>query len=406
MNRTGMEEPRDSGASDQEAPAILGIGTALPPYKLEQKEAAGRLAESFGSQSDTGRWVRRLFRQCGVETRYTCEPDLLPMAAESRYLGDPAAMRAGAPTTAERMAVYKRESVPLALQAARGAMDCSYTEPEALTHLITVSCTGQWLPGLETELVKLLGLRTDIRRIPLTFVGCAAGLKAIGLAGHLMAGHPGSRILIVCVELCTLHLQPSGDRDALYGASFFGDGAAACVIGHASGIAASADRGIFQLGDCRTVLFPDSQDEMTWDVGGHGFDLYLSTQIPKLLGRFVPSEVSGLLGDRGRPDFWAIHPGGRGIVDVIQEMLALTDDQVDASRAVLRNYGNMSSATILFVLELISQKLQAEGDGATSEGMAVAFGPGLTAELVRMTYVPPVPGRTLEERKVAVYAPF
>ncbi|PZD96319.1 type III polyketide synthase [Paenibacillus sambharensis] len=396
----------EPGASGQEAPAILGIGTALPPHKLEQKEAAGRLAEAFGSQSDTGRWVRRLFRQCGVETRYTCEPDLLPAAAGSRYLGDPLTLKEGAPTTAERMAVYRREAVPLALQAAIGAMDSSGTEPEALTHLVTVSCTGQWLPGLETELIKQLGLRPDIMRIPLTFVGCAAGLKAIGLAGHMMAGHPGSRILIVCVELCTLHLQPSGDREALYGASFFGDGASACVIGSATRNLTPRDRGIFRLEDSRCVLFPDSEGEMTWDVGGHGFDLYLSTQIPRLLGRFVPAEVIQVLGERDRPDFWAVHPGGRGIVDIIQEMLALSDEQVHASRAVLREYGNMSSATILFVLEQIRQTLQGEGREEHTEGMAVAFGPGLTAELVRMTFIPPVSRQSIADREVAVYAPL
>src|SRR4029453_6867699 len=248
--------------------AILGIGTAVPPYLIDQADTARRLVDALSDRQDSARWGRRIFKQCGVESRYTCESNLLAEAAESRYL--PSASPELAPSTSERMGIYKRESVPLGLLAARQALADGDVEPAAITHLIIVCCTGQFLPGMDAAIVQQLGLAPTITRIPLNFLGCAAGLKAIGLSRQIVSNDNSAHVLVVCVELCTLHIQPSGDRESLFAASFFGEGASACVIVPEK----AHHKPIFQLGQERSVLLPDCAEEMVWEVGNHGFDLY------------------------------------------------------------------------------------------------------------------------------------
>jgi predicted naringenin-chalcone synthase len=366
--------------------AILGLGTAVPPYRMEQDDTARRLVEALleAGHTDSSRWAKRIFKQCGVENRYTCEPNLLEPAENCRYFPSSVRRAGEVPRTSERMALYKIASVPLAAQAARKALADSGTDTSAVTHLITVSCTGQFLPGMDAALVRELNLSPSVTRYPLTFLGCAAGLKAICLSKEIVEGQANAKALVVCVELCTLHIQPSSSREALYGASFFGDGASACIVGRA----AAEDRSSsFVLGDNRSALLEGSAGEMVWEVGDHGFDLYLSTSIPKLIGEHVPAEVKQLLEGSTKPELWAIHPGGRGIVDVLQDVFELSDEQTSASRSILRSFGNMSSATILFVLEEMKRKL-AEENAALKEGVALAFGPGVTAEMIRFTYCP------------------
>ncbi len=338
--------------------------------------------EALSDKPDSARWGRRIFKQCGVQSRYTCEPNLLEEAADCRYL--PSGSPEHAPSTAERMAVYKRESVPLGLQAARQALADGAVEPCEVTHLITVSCTGQFLPGMDAVLIHELGLAATVTRIPLNFLGCAAGLKAIGLSRQIVSNDSHANVLVVCVELCTLHIQPSGDRESLFAASFFGDGASACVIGSGK----LHHKPLFMLGQERSVLLPDCAEEMVWEVGNHGFDLYLSPHIPRLIGEFIPAEVERLCGDE-ELELWAIHPGGKGIIDNLQNEFGLTDSQTTHSLGVLRDYGNVSSATILFVLQAMRSHLQDIGS-APASGIALAFGPGLTAEMVKISYVPAV----------------
>lgn len=361
---------------------IQGIGTALPPYRLCQDDVFAKIEASLREDPHALRWAKRIFKQCGVQIRYTCEEDFLKPADQCTYLSTD--KQQAAPSTSRRMEVYRRESVPLAERAAEEAMRDAGTEAPGITHILTVSCTGQFLPGLDTVLIHRLGLSPRIQRIPLTFQGCAAGLRAIQLAQGIVSSDPGAKVLVVCVELCTIHLQPSGSREALFGASFFGDGASACVVGssHAN------LQGGFRLGGGHSVLLPDSADEMIWEVGDTGFDLFLSPNIPKLLRAFLQDEVDRLLGGGPLPPLWAIHPGGRGIVDAVQDLFALDDSQTGFSRNVLRDFGNLSSATLLFVLKGMREHLRKEKEESERSGVALAFGPGLTAELLRFTYVP------------------
>lgn len=370
--------------------ALLGIGTTVPSYRLDQTDTALRLAEALRDNAGAARWAKRIFRQHGIESRYTCEPNLLEPPGSCRYF--PRA-RDAAPSTADRMAVYARESVPLARLAAERALADSRLDPDEITHLITVSCTGQFLPGLDAALVRQLGLAPDVNRVPLTFVGCAAGLKAIGLARQFAAAERDVHVLVVCVELCTLHIQPSDRREDLYAASLFGDGASACVVGRPA-----ADRpGWMTLGRPQSMLLAEGAEDMIWNVGDYGFDLFLSARIPKLIrthlpgeGELTADEAAGGSGGRvptsagaARPALWAIHPGGRGIIDAVQERYGLTDEQTGPSRSVLRQYGNMSSATLLFVLDAIRREMMHSGGiSEPRDGMAIAFGPGLSVELL------------------------
>ncbi|GFN33962.1 type III polyketide synthase [Paenibacillus xylaniclasticus] len=369
--------------------ALFGIGTAVPDCQLDQKDTAARLAEGLeaGGRRDQARWARRIFHQSGVEKRYTCERSLSGPASESRYA--PGTERDKAPRTSERMALYREHAPILAERAARAALADSGVEAGAITHLLTVSCTGMYLPGLDAELAHRLGLRSGLRRLPLTFLGCAAGMTAIRTARELVHAEEQAVALIVCVELCTLHTQPSGDRESLYAAAFFGDGAAACVIGRPSVI---SDQGVrrtkdmFILSEGRSELAPAAAESMRWTVGDNGFDLYLSPKVPELLGQYVPDMLEQYA-PGWTPSWWAIHPGGKGIVDAMQKLFELSDEQVSVSREVLRAYGNMSSVTIMFVLRGAQERLRRQRSGP-NEGLAVAFGPGLTAELLRLTYWP------------------
>lgn len=363
--------------------AILGIGTAVPDYRLDQADTSQRLTQALSDHPDSARWAKKIFKQCGVESRYTCEPNLLESAEDCRYFSGKS--ERPAPSTAERMATYKRESVPLGLNAARKALSDGNVDLSEITHLITVSCTGQFLPGMDAALVQQLGLAYTVNRIPLTFLGCAAGLKAVCLSRQIVSGNPSAKVLIVCVELCTIHIQPSSRREALFGASFFGDGASACIVGSAG----ANHNGIFQLGTEHSALLPDCAAEMVWELGNYGFDLYLSPIIPKLIGKYVPEQVKLLIRGDPNPLLWAIHPGGKGIIDTLEETFGLTDEQTGPSRHVLRNFGNMSSATILFVLDEMRQSLKKRGKAPT-DGVAVAFGPGLTCEMIRICYIPSV----------------
>ncbi|WP_018885040.1 type III polyketide synthase [Paenibacillus massiliensis] len=368
-------------SSEKPATAILGLGTALPAHLVPQSDIAQLIASSLHDRPDLARFARRIFRSCGVETRYTCDASYLGEAQHCHYL--PAEDSSQVPTTAERMQKYQQSALPLAMEAAVKALADAGHQAAEITHLITVSCTGQYLPGLDVMLIRELGLSARVNRLPLMFQGCAAGLKAIQMARDVVQGHPESRVMVVCVELCTLHFQPALNREALFAASFFGDGAASCIIG------APSDRHehYLELGSGYAVLLPDSTSDMTWEVGNTGFDLYLSPRIPKLLAAYLENELQNLLQGDSLPELWAIHPGGRGIVDAVEDVLQLTAAQTKFSREILRTAGNLSSATIMFVLQSMREEMKSLQQNATS-GVAMAFGPGLTAELMRFTYVP------------------
>lgn len=355
--------------------AMLGIGTAVPAFRLDQRDVASRLAMILEGRPERARWVNRIFTHCGVETRYTCEPNLLEAGDRCRYVS--ASDVARFPTTAERMTLYREASVPLAVEAAFKALADAGTRAREITHLLVASCTGMFLPGLDAELAWRLDLAVDVERRPLTFLGCAAGLTALRESIRIVRGNPDAKVLVVTVELCSIHIQPTLSKEDLFTASLFGDGASACVVA----MPGAGREGAFALRDACSAMFPESKSMMEWTIGDYGFRLSLSPRIPELITSHTCDAVTEFWGERAAPALWAIHPGGRGIIDAVQQTFKLADDQTAASRTILRDYGNLSSATILFVMDALRR--QEDKRSGLSEGIAVAFGPGVSAELLR-----------------------
>jgi predicted naringenin-chalcone synthase len=369
--------------SQRAAPAILALGTAVPPHKVNQAHLCEWLAEALREQPALARWLRSLYRFSGIETRYSVLPDAsLPVDA-SRFV--PTRPPAEAPTTAERMAIYEREAPPIAIAAAREALaELGPDAAASITHLVAVSCTGFFAPGLDLVVGGALGLRPDVKRTLVGFQGCSAAFNGMRLAADIVRGQPDARVLVVCVELCSIHAQPALDRVNLTVTSLFADGGAACVVGADH----EGHRERFELDAFNTSFAPDTGEAMSWRIGDHGFRMTLSPQVPRMVGSLAPLAVDALLDGRPRPRRWAVHPGGPSIVDQVVQALELTDEQAEPSRAVLRQHGNMSSPTILFVLHELRRGMREERLPAPEATVAMAFGPGLVAELAHLTYVP------------------
>lgn len=363
-------------------PAILAIGTAVPPYRITQADACAWVSDSLQAGQPQRRLLARLYRLSGIETRYSCLPDAAALAPDSRFA--PGRSVAETPTTAERMAIYQHEAVQLGVAAAQRALAAPLPPDAAasVTHLIVVSCTGFFAPGLDLAIALRLGLRPSVQRTLVGFMGCAAAFNGLRLAAQIVDGQPDARVLVVCVELCTLHLQPGDDRVALTVASIFADGAAACLVG-----AAGQAGDLLLLNRLHSQVQPDTEDAMAWQIGDHGFVMRLSPEVPRYVGMLAPLALATLLEGQPVPRFWAIHPGGRAIVDRLAELLQLAPAQTAASYAVLRRYGNMSSPTILFVLRELLDELRRSASPV--HGVAVAFGPGLVTEMASLTYMPP-----------------
>lgn len=279
------------------------------------------------------------------------------------------------PTTADRMKFYEEASVTLAEEAARAALANAGIKAQSVTHLVLSTCTGFFAPGPDVLLVHRLGLGLHVRRTVIGFMGCYAGFNGIRCAQQIVRAEPEAVVLQVCVELCSLHFQRDSDPESLVSNCLFGDGSAAAVFAGPQ----HADRKQASLVATHTAL-DNSLDHMTWRIGDHGFRMRLSTEVPRTLKKNAVPFVDALLdfARTGRKEGglgWAIHPGGRQIVDALGEVLDLEDRDLESSRRVLLDHGNMSSATILFVL---NRALTSNAD--SSHVVALGFGPGLTME--------------------------
>lgn len=375
---------------NRDAIAILSFGTAVPSYQVKQSDVARWMGASFSHRPEMSRWLRSIFANAGVETRYSCIGDYSLPVEYSRFA--PGRSPSQAPTTAERMAIYEGEATPIGLAAAKQALEELATATgeslpttlASITHLVAVSCTGFFAPGLDLAIANELGLAPTVERTMIGFMGCAAAFNGLRTAHQIVRSQPQARVLVVCVELSSLHTQPTSDRENLVAASLFADGASACVVG----APAIGQGNFYVLEDFYTVVKPNTHDDMVWRIGDHGFVLRLSPQVPQHLTEIAPAALSHLFSD-DEPQFWAIHPGGPAIINQLAEVFALTADQVAASRAILRGYGNLSSATIFFVLNELRRTLPPSGSRSKPQsGVAMAFGPGLVLEMARLSYVP------------------
>ncbi len=362
--------------------AIVAIGTAAPHGSVSQVESA-ELAESFNCQTDGQRaWLRRVFSRAGVERRGTVLMNGRG-AADVREFYPPAAEIARGPTTSARMGRYAVEAPALAETAARAALrQGGLAGNEArITHLITVSCTGFFAPGLDVELITRLGLRPDVQRLHVGFMGCHAAFNALAAARNAVeaeAAQGREALVLVCsVELCTLHFAYGWQPEKLVANALFADAAAACVVGAVD--ATPAAEGMpFRILRSASLLLPDSREAMTWRVGDHGFEMTLSSELPMLIGTHIRPWCERWLAEAGvelaEIAHWALHPGGPKILNACREAMGLAEEDIQVSRDILAHHGNLSSATLLFLLQQLAER------DVRGKCLAVGFGPGLMAE--------------------------
>jgi predicted naringenin-chalcone synthase len=336
------------------------IGTAVPPYDIHSAFI------EFGRDTIAEDHKRAVFDRMAtladIEHRYAIF-DAAPRPRET-VLDTSGIYRRGAfPTTAARMALYEPHALQLALRAVR-ALDADIGR---VTHLIVASCTGFTAPGLDFQIMQAAGLPDSTQRTIVGFMGCFAAVNALKLADQIVRADGEARVLVVNVELSSLHLQEDfQDVPKMLSFLLFGDGASAALV--------TADPHGIALGRFQAAVIPRSAELITWHIGDSGFLMHLSGQVPGRIRRWLPEGGPALLPPQ-HPVVWAVHAGGRSILDAVQQGLHLPPEALRFSRAVLRNHGNMSSATLVFVLNAILNDPDARGPG-----MAMAFGPGLTVE--------------------------
>ncbi|HXD76815.1 MAG TPA: type III polyketide synthase [Puia sp.] len=353
---------------------IISIGTAVPPYRHRQEDILPFMQRIYACDNQANRTLKFLYRQSGIESRYSVIPDYTLPAAQWEFY-PPTENLEPFPSLERRMAMYRRHAAPLSLEAIRQCLQ-GRLDAREVSHLITVSCTGMSAPGLDLELVEALGITGSLFRTSVNFMGCYAAVHALKLANALVASEPGARVLIVCTELCTLHFQQEPTVDNMLSSLLFADGSAAVLV-----VGDDDPAGGLRLQSFYSEIVSRGKSQMTWDLSSSGFRMTLSNYVTDLIEADFAELVGNALkrGGVGRDCIrhWCIHPGGKRILEAIGKSLSLPDGGLDDSYAVLGEFGNMSSPTILFVLQRLMAARAAGNDGRI---FGAAFGPGLTME--------------------------
>ncbi|WP_372620883.1 type III polyketide synthase [Falsiroseomonas sp.] len=347
---------------------INRIATAVPRHEVHGAFRAFAAAQADGERGRAA--FGRMAARADIARRYS-----VLEAAEPEGSGTVCGFyRAGAafPSTRTRMARYEQEAPTLADAAfARLGLEA---EAPRVTHLVLATCTGFVAPGLDRRLVERHGLPRHVERSMVGFMGCQAAINALKLAWHIVRSEPRARVLVCCLELCTLHLQDTDALEQLLCFLLFADGCAAAIV--------SAEPTGLRVEGFRSVVIPEAGEMITWRIGDDGFDMTLSGMVPFTLAHALPDWQAEMLdgASAAEVDLWAVHPGGRTILDAVEHGLALRQGALAESRAVLRDYGNMSSATVMFVLAAMLRNA-----APRQRGCALAFGPGLSAEAMRFS---------------------
>ena len=356
---------------------IHSIGTVVPPIRYSQSVVMDFMLETVAADERMRRYVRRIYTHSGIDYRHSVIGDLAG-ATDQPFFNHAANGRWQEPGTGKRNEIYARESRPLFSGVARQALTKSGFSPGDVTHVVTASCTGFYNPGPDYFIVKDLGLPPGTDRFHVGFMGCCAMFPALKIADAICRSNPDAVVLLTCVELCSLHIQFKADLDTLLSGAIFADGGGAMVV---SSRAPRTEQPVLEIGLLSSRLLPDSEDAMAWTIGDNGFDIVLSAYVPKIIHDNIHAAISSQLAGAGLAigaiHRWAVHPGGREILDKTEKAMGLEPEALAIPREVLRNYGNLSSATLFFVLEAMLR----EPPRAPDERIcAVAFGPGLTAE--------------------------
>jgi predicted naringenin-chalcone synthase len=352
---------------------INRIGTAVPPLDIH-----GMFVDFMNNSQLRGKFGRvfhRMVDRSGIFHRYSVLP--LDQVSTEPTKTDCFYAPGKFPSTARRMKAYERFAPDLAERAV-AALDLQ-GRGEEITHLVVASCTGFSAPGLDQILAKRLGLRADLQRSMVGFMGCSAALPALRIAQAAVLADPAARVLVVNLELCSLHMQHTEDLEKALLFLVFGDGCSAALV--------TADETGIAMQDFRSALLPDSEDLITWHIGDDGFDMTLSGKVPGRIMQALQKDLAredsgGLLRGEGTQaiDLWAVHGGGRSILDAVESGFRLDKSALQDSRSVLAACGNMSSATVMFVLERMLRTAE-----RGKRGLAMAFGPGVVAETFRFS---------------------
>ncbi|WP_207429277.1 type III polyketide synthase [Pedobacter sp. SYSU D00535] len=353
---------------------ISAIGTANPEYRFPQQQILNFMIDAHQlSETDGGR-LRKLYDASGIAFRHSVIQDFGVPRGTFSFFGNDNHL-SPFPDTKKRSELYEKTAKKIALEALQRLFQQRHILPTEITHLITVSCTGMYAPGLDIDLIQDAGLNPSIERTCINFMGCYGAFNGLKTADYICRADHTAKVLMVDVELCTLHFQRESTLDNWIANSLFADGAAAVLV---ESTKQASITGLILKTFYNTIV-PEAKDEMAWRIGNSGFEMRLSSQIAKNIGRKINHVADQLIQKAGLAAASitqvAIHPGGRRILEVCEENLNLPEEALQSSYDVLRQFGNMSSVTILFVLQRLLQKIQ-PGEKA----MSFAFGPGLTVE--------------------------
>ena len=354
---------------------IHHIATETPEFIYSNEFARERM-KGWVKEPRAKRMVEMIYERTGIETRYSARDDFL--REDGGLFRTQADGTISSPTTGERNAVYAKAARELAVRLARKTLaECPQFAKGEITHVVFASCTGFANPGPDYHIIREVGLNESVERYTVGFMGCYAAFPALRMAAQFCEANPQAVVLVMCLELCSLHLQVSDKPESIVANALFADGAAAAIV---SAREPAGDRPYYRVEGFHSALVPQSEAHMAWDIGDNGFNMVLSAYVPELIGSNIRGMIGGILEKRGLAlgdsDVWAVHPGGRAILDQIEEQLALPGTALEMSRSVLRDYGNMSSPTVMFVLKGFLEEAETE----RAMTCAIAFGPGLTVE--------------------------
>ena len=356
---------------------LIGMGTAVPEGTASREEGLA-VARAFCPSLRESTWLPAVYHQTGIDKRHqTLGSELLAdllngtEVSDSPFLPQRFTHERG-PSTAQRMQIYSENAPKLALEASRKALAESRTDPQSIRHLITVSCTGFLAPGIDTILMKNLGLSPRVERTHIGFMGCHAALNGLRVADAFVRADPKAKVLLAAVELCSLHFNFTNDPEKQVANALFADGAAALV-----GENSEADDS-WQVRSTGSCLLPNSQEAMSWSVGDHGFEMTLSRKIPGIIAKHLRPWLEDWLAQSGfslnQIRSWAVHPGGPRILSAVEEGLNFSVEELKTSRQIFREFGNMSSPTVLFILQRLREQ------NAPRPCVTLGFGPGMVVE--------------------------
>ena len=355
--------------------SVLGIGTAVPRYSMNQEKAAEMIRSFSWDSAELDRWMPLIHQKSSVQQRSLVFLEEEGQALKPAKIFSPMKdSEDQGPSTEERMSIYKKEAAILAHEASRQAICEANVGLEDIHHLVTVSCTGFSAPGFDITLIQELGLSRAVSRTHIGFMGCHGVFNGLRVAHALALADKKGSVLLSAVELCSIHLAYGSDPGDMVANALFSDGASSAILS-----AQPSKKSGWRLAAMGSYLFPNSEHLMRWEIGNHGFRMHLSPEIPKTIEVNLKDVLTDWLKKSNLTisniRSWAVHPGGPRILGAVESALQLPADALEVSKQILSQYGNMSSATILYIVDRLMEE-QYE-----TPCLALGFGPGLHLEM-------------------------